>query len=145
MMFIWTKMLNKMFIWTKMFIWSKMFIWNILFIQGVSKKNALIEYRLKDTKYESELHWKSHFSSKWPSLWHGKYISIFAWVILGRFIGVFLAISWVFKGILRLFQECLDVILVYVMSVSRVLLGCFCPLEFSWVDAMTAIHKSEPF
>ena len=31
---------------------------------GCLKKNALIENRLKDTKYEAKFHWKSRFSSK---------------------------------------------------------------------------------
>ena len=59
--------------------------------------------------------------------------------------GVFQANSWVFKGTLKLFQECLDMILEYVTGVPRVFLGCFCPIEISWVAAMTSIHKSKPF
>ena len=59
--------------------------------------------------------------------------------------GVFQAILWVFKGTLRLFQECLDVILEYITGVPRVFLGCFCPIKFSWVAAMTSVHKNKPF
>ena len=59
--------------------------------------------------------------------------------------GCFQAISWVFKGTLRLFQECSDVILEYVTGVPRVFLGSFSPIEFTWVAAMTSVHKSKPF
>ena len=59
--------------------------------------------------------------------------------------GGFQANSWVFKGTLKSFQECLDMILEYVTGVPMVFLGCFCPIMISWVAAMTSIHKRKPF
>ena len=104
------------------------------------KKNALIENRLKDTKYEAKFNWKSHFSSKWPLIWHWKYISIVAWVFLGWFMGVFR----LFHGFSRVLQDYFkSVSMWYVTGVPRVFLGCFCPIEISWVAAMTSIHTLE--
>ena len=63
--------------------------------------------------------------------------------------GCFLGGSWVFfrliPGFSRVYQNYLDMILEYVTGVPRVFLGCFCPIEISWVAAMTSIHKSKPF
>ena len=112
---------------------------------GCFKKTALIEKRFKDTKYEAKFHWKSSFSSKWPLLWHRKYISIFAWAFLGRFVGGFRLFYWCFMGTSRLFQECFYVILEYVTGVPRLLQGCFCQIELPWVAVMTSVHKSKPF
>ena len=60
--------------------------------------------------------------------------------------GCFQAISWVFfKGDLRLFQEYFNVILEFVMSVPRVFLGCFCPIELTLVADLTSVYRSKPF
>ena len=50
-------------------------------------------------------------------------------MFLGGHKGVFQANSWVFKGTLKSFQECLDVNLEYGTGVPRVFLACFCPIE----------------
>ena len=41
--------------------------------------------------------------------------------------------------------ECFDVIVEYVTCVLRVFLGCFCSIDFAWVDVMTSVHKRKPF
>ena len=95
---------------------------------GCLKKTALIENRFKDIKYEAKFHQKSTFSSKWPSLWHENYIPIASWVFLGCFMGVFRLFHGCFKDTPRLFQEYFNVILEYIMGVTRVFLGGFCPI-----------------
>ena len=90
----------------------------------VFKKNALIENRFKDTKFEAKLHWKSSFSFKWPSLSQEKYVSIFTWVFIGRFMGVFGLFHGCFKDTSRSFPKGFNVILEYVMKVSREFQRC---------------------
>ena len=67
---------------------------------------------------------------------------LFAWVFLGRLLGVFRLLHGCFKGTSRLFQVHFNVILESVMGVSRVFLGCFCPIEFALVAALTSVYKS---
>ena len=86
---------------------------------GCLKKNALIENRFKDTKYEAKLPWKSCFSSKWPWLWHGKCISILAWVFCGRFMDVFK----LFHGSSRVFKDYFKSVLMWLFSMKQLSQG----------------------
>ena len=59
------------------------------------------------------------------------------------FFGVFRLFHGYFKGTSRLFQENFNVILEYVNDVPRVLLGCFCPIQFALVAALTSVRKNK--
>ena len=69
---------------------------------GCFKKNALIENRFKDTKYEAKLHWKSRFSSSDHN--YDMENTCLNWP------GCSLCVSWVFSGYFVGFQEYLKII-----------------------------------
>ena len=74
------------------------------------------------------------------------YKSLFVWVFLGRFWGVFGLFHGCFKGTSRLFREYFSVILEYIIGLPMAFLGCFYPIEFELVVALTCVHKSnKPF
>ena len=59
--------------------------------------------------------------------------------------GCFFGVSWVFlgysMGVSKILQEYFNVILQCIIGVPRVLLGCFCPIEFALVAAPASVHK----
>ena len=64
---------------------------------------------------------------------------------LGCFMGVFRLFHGCFKDTSKLFQQYFNVILEYIMSVLRVLFGCFYPIEFTVVAALVSVHKINLF
>ena len=63
----------------------------------------------------------------------------------GYFLGTSCVFSGYFMGVPSVLQEYSNVIHEYVMGMSRVFLGCFCPIEFALVAALTSAHKRKPF
>ena len=59
--------------------------------------------------------------------------------------GVFRLFHLCFKNTSRLFQECFNVIVEYLMEVQRIFIGRFFQIEFAWVTEITSVHKHKPF